>query len=305
MKKLLFLVGISLITVFSIPASGHVGDQVYPIYEIPTESLPDLHDGSLDDWRTIFPTPTLTEKDFISHPEVGEGSIIGAPDLAVNVYLGWYKPSNQLYVAVERWDDVYSNFFGGAYPGLGRWGSDYVEIMVDGDHSGGLYYFDLHAFETEDVHWRDMIQRQAQQYFATAWSEDQKLLYYNGADLPQAQWVVQPPFADAQGMIQNGAVHYSAIEFSLTPFDILRWESPSESAVSPLYTGKVIGINVALLDFDSSIDNPGLLHGYHTLSSERLTYTDASTFVDGILVGFPPATSMQVDSWARIKASFR
>ena len=29
---------------------AHVGDIVFPIYVLPTSDLPDLHDGSLEDW---------------------------------------------------------------------------------------------------------------------------------------------------------------------------------------------------------------------------------------------------------------
>ena len=46
-------------------ASAHVGDIVYPIYELPTSDLPDLHDGTLDDWEEVLPSASLDHNDFV------------------------------------------------------------------------------------------------------------------------------------------------------------------------------------------------------------------------------------------------
>ena len=38
---------------------AHVDDVVYPIYELPTADLPDLHDGRLEDWESTVPGASL------------------------------------------------------------------------------------------------------------------------------------------------------------------------------------------------------------------------------------------------------
>ncbi len=59
---------------------AHVGGKVYFLYELRDDELPDLHDGTLNDWKRLFPMPTLTDADFGSFDDIGEGASIGAPD---------------------------------------------------------------------------------------------------------------------------------------------------------------------------------------------------------------------------------
>ena len=33
--------------------SAHIGGLVFPIYEVPTSDLPDLRDGTLEDWEDV------------------------------------------------------------------------------------------------------------------------------------------------------------------------------------------------------------------------------------------------------------
>ena len=40
-------------------------DVIYPIWELPTRDLPDLHDGSLDDWESALPNASLNQSDFV------------------------------------------------------------------------------------------------------------------------------------------------------------------------------------------------------------------------------------------------
>ena len=106
----------SVVLVFLLPltVAAHVGDVLYPLYELRDNELPDLHDGSLEDWQALFSEPHLTDADLTSFPEVGDGAAIGAPDLAVDIYFGWNKTQNQVYAGFEVRDDVYIN----EYPGV-------------------------------------------------------------------------------------------------------------------------------------------------------------------------------------------
>ena len=84
---------------------GHVGSIIYPVYEIPTSDIPDLHDGTLEDWDDIVPGPSLTHQDF------GTGwandYILDAGDIAFRTYLAWHLGTQRLHCAIELVDDVY------------------------------------------------------------------------------------------------------------------------------------------------------------------------------------------------------
>ena len=108
---------------------------VFPIYEIPTQALPDVHGGSLDDWGAVAPEPSLTHNDF-GPLAVQDGAGIDLADLAYRCFLGWHSGAQTIWIGVERVDDVYINTYPGGEPG-NMWKHDGIEFMVDGDHSGG------------------------------------------------------------------------------------------------------------------------------------------------------------------------
>ena len=45
-------------------ASAHIGGLVFPIYEVPTGDLPDLRDGTLEDWEDVLPGTSLDHNSF-------------------------------------------------------------------------------------------------------------------------------------------------------------------------------------------------------------------------------------------------
>lgn len=138
----------------AVPARAHVGTTLYPIYELPTSRLPDLHDGSLEDWEEVLPGATVDYREFVSLSGVGDSAPIDVDDLAYRFFLAWHGATGRLYLACERIDDVYVNAYDGNPDDL--WQHDGIELMVDGDHSGGAY-----ASEAAN---RDLWHVQAQQY---------------------------------------------------------------------------------------------------------------------------------------------
>ena len=69
--------------VLVLAAEAVAAGPMYPIYEIPTGDLPDLHDGSLDDWEVAMPGTSLTHDDFASvASECGECAAVDVTDLA-------------------------------------------------------------------------------------------------------------------------------------------------------------------------------------------------------------------------------
>ena len=287
MKKIPLLVAMACLLVAT-PSPGHVpGARLYYIQEFLDHELPDLHDGSLADWESIFPQPTFTELSF--RPlEVGQRAAMVPPDLAVNVYLGWSETQNRLYAAIERLDDVYVNTYeGGDLTRL--WRHDSVELMVDGDHSGGPY----NGFSHDCGGWKPVAlleapwdpctypySFQAQQYVGIAQSPDGRLLRIH--EDRANDWVTVPPYADAGGFVEEGTPHRSVVEMMVTPFDELRWDDPEASLESALKVGKIIGLQVSIPDFD---EEPSVYHGFSNLEGQINSWRQADSFVDCILVG--------------------
>jgi hypothetical protein len=186
-----------------LPVKAHVGSNVAPIFELPSEDLPDIHDRSLDDWEDV------------------------ASSVAFAMWIS--RPSR-----VWRRETSTRLF---EYDG--------IELMVDGDHSGGQYAKFLGVSDAEQ---KDLTNFQAQQYFAIPESPDNNTLGYSGAG---TDWVVFPPYGDAGGFSDGReSPNTSIIELYLTPWDELDWRGPERSRATDLQPGKIIGIQISVPDFD-------------------------------------------------------
>ena len=256
---------------------------------------------------------TLDYRDF-EPIAVGEEAGVNTSDLAFRIFMVWNGTTQQLYLALEQFDDVYVNRyegdgnFNGESPFNGILIYDGLEFMVDGDHSGGAYNgFSEEAFS--EVERKQLVNAQAQHYSAVARAPDDRLLWNAG---PAQGWVDLPPYADAGGFQYGEAPSHSVIELALTPWDDLDWQGPEHSRPSALFADKVIGFHINIPDFDSQ---PGFYHGFHSLAGQSNTWRTADHFVDGLLVPcnwgdcgaapIPGITTVHTDSWGRIKASFR
>jgi len=303
MKKTLTMMLAGLFVVaYSGIASAHIGTVIYPIYELATADLPDLHDGTLQDWEDVLPGASLDHNAF-APLAVGDGAAIDPADLAYRVFFAWNSSDQRVYMAIERVDDVYINTYAGGDL-VNLWQFDSIEFMTDGDHTGGAYNgFSTEEYTAEEI--KVLTNYQAQQYVAIAEAPDNRLLGYQGAG---QGWVTVPPWADAGGFSFGESPNTSVIELAVTAWDELNWQGPELSKASPLYADKIVGFQISVPDFDVAA---GQYHGFHTLSGQPNTWRLAEMFVDGQLVpctggdcGAGP-TAVQSDSWARIKASFK
>jgi hypothetical protein len=286
-------------------ASAHIGGLVFPIYEVPTSDLPDLNDGTLEDWEDVLPGTSLDHNDF-APLNVSDGAGINPEDLAYRAFMSWHSAGQRLNMAIERVDDVYINTYeGGDLTGL--WRFDSIEFMTDGDHTGGAYNgFSADEYTADEI--KLLSNFQAQQYVAIAESPDGRTLGYQGSG---QGWVTLPPFADAGGFSFGESPNTSVIELSVTAWDELNWQGPELSRRSLLAAGRIVGFQISVPDFDTEA---GAYHGFHTLSGQPNTWRLAENFVDGELqpcdygdCGSAPGeiTAVAQDSWGRIKASLR
>ncbi|MFP6647017.1 MAG: hypothetical protein VCF24_26165 [Candidatus Latescibacterota bacterium] len=293
MRFLICFSVLALFLGFATGASAHIGEKVYLIFEIADADLPDIaFDGSIDDWEDVVGPPSLITTDFFQDPTVGAGAQYDPADLDYRIWLAWNQTGNHLYGAVDRLDNVYINEYAGGNPGA-TWQQDSVEFMVDGDHSGGSYNRNNEDLSDEDK--KRHFNAQAQKYNFTFDVPDERWGGYPGG----AAWANELPYLSAFGRSTGTNPTRSILEFYVTPFDDLVL-SEDDSQVSPLTPGKVIGLQIAMPDYDTA---PLDYQAYHTLSGQAATFRFAERFVDARLVGADGATAVEDASWARIKAA--
>ena len=72
----------AMVLAFSSGSSAHIGGAVYPIYELPSEDLPDLNDATLEDWEDVLVGTSLDQNDF-QPLNVADGAGINTEDLCL------------------------------------------------------------------------------------------------------------------------------------------------------------------------------------------------------------------------------
>ncbi|NKB68092.1 MAG: hypothetical protein GKR89_13605 [Candidatus Latescibacteria bacterium] len=292
------------------PGSGHVGGEPVPVLEFAPDQVPDVHDGSLADWERAWgglepaytksdARPLNTAADFGLHPL----------DLEFNWYFGWSAAANRLYFAAQVFDDIYLRPEGLDIESHAFF-YDSLELMVDGDHSGGWYSgFTARSYPGEVSPAEDslMTNLQAQHYsLFPPWPRPAGIAAYSHG----AGWVDRPPYAEVGGGVVPGAAAAGSlakrtqylVEGYVTVWDSLVWHSPDESRPSQLAPGRIVGVQISVSDCDTQ---PGNCHGYFTLAGAQNAWRHAFQFVDVELVASPRPSAVQDDSWARIKASFK
>ena len=284
---------------------GHIGDRVYPFYEI-TEELRetiDLTDGSVEDWEEVGP-PTLTLLDFFVTGPSSSNIQRDPGDLDIQIWLGWMKSPPRIYVAAIRADNDYVN----EYPDIDgdMMIHDSISLGVDGDHSGGSLFDEGGERETGEA--RLMQNKQAQLYSALPEvPEGSSVQSFLSPMWKWLVWPTEPPFSLGGGAVAGENPFVSITEFYVTPFDLFVSTSPEESVESELYAGKTIGFRLFMFDRDSA---PGLYWAMYDLHSDPRIEFDRE-FNDGILLGADDLSGLDAgdgsvvkpDSWARIKAS--
>ena len=213
-------------------AHAHVGDEIYPFLELLDEDLEriDLTDGSVEDWLEVLGEPSLTASDFhwLNYP-------YDPSELDFRIWLAWHQGSNTVWIAMERFDDLYFNRYdGGGHGARLLWDSS-IAFMVDGDHTGGKYA-ELYGPDCERCTPELVLayNRQAQRWMAIAEAPDGEFLDYDGF----SEWVVREPYAVAGGGVIGQRPATTVVEFKVTPFDDLIYDDEDASEVSQLHPGK-------------------------------------------------------------------
>ena len=136
-RSLMLLIAIGLVCGLTGGASAHIGERVFLLFEATEDDLGDidLRDGTVEDWEDVFGEPSWTPTDLYQDPTIGDGAQYDPADLDYRIWAGW-STSGHIWYAMDRIDNVY---FGREYDGASPWNYDAIEIMIDGDHTGGDY----------------------------------------------------------------------------------------------------------------------------------------------------------------------
>ena len=287
-------------------AHAHVGDEIYPFFELLDEDLDriDLTDGSVEDWLEVVGEPSLTALDFYWGYE---GELEYDPsEVDLRIWLAWNQGSSTVWIAMERFDNLYFNLYDGDEPWeMQLWDSS-IRFFVDGDHTGGEYSYLLGRY-CEECTAEQVLEdhRQAQQWMAIAEAPDGEQLFHLGA----SEWVAREPYAAAGGGVIGESPATTVTEFKVTPFDDLIYNDEDASEASQLYPGKTIGFQITTNDNDDTQWKDGYGRKiYLSLSGRLEALTDADFFVDGLLIGagedpslYDDRSAVEPSSWGRIK----
>jgi hypothetical protein len=287
---------------------AHIGERIFPIPEIKDVALEsiDLHNGDLEDWADVGLYPTLMPTDFFTMSTVGgqPGAPYDPDDLDYEIWLGWNGSTSRLYFGWTRVDDAFVNEYAGGnlngYQSSGYKHDGFFHLQVDGDHSGGNFSAYADPSWTEDERLLNN-NRTAQHYMGITDTPDGKHLGYMGTGF---DWVMEPPYADGFGITIGSGPAISTMECFVTLFDDLIWNSPELSKPSVLSTGKIIGLNIEIPDFE---DGPMIYSGHHRLiePEDALPWAFSEHFVDARLISTQDETSVESTAWGRIKAAFQ
>ena len=300
------LLSLALVLACTARASAHVGDEIYFFYELRDADLEriDLTDGSVEDWLEVVGEPSLTARDFFWRNYRYDPS-----EVDFRIWLAWHQGSSTLWIAMERFDDLYFNLYDGDKPWeMQLWDSS-LRFLVDGDHSGGEYSY-LLGWQCQECTPDQVLEdnRQAQDWMAIAETPDGEHLFHDGA----SEWVVGEPYAAAGGGVFGESPATTVTELKVTPFDDLIYNDEAASEASRLYPGKIIGFGMVTIDNDDTKYRDGYGRKIAmTLWGEIKAKRNADLLFDGLLVGagkdpsLYDGSAVAPSSWGRIKASFR
>ena len=274
------------------------------IWQWPANQVPVL-DGDLSEWSVIPDDYTFTTDEAVAQFTPGDAFVTSdVPDLAsidFSVTPSYVNGGTRLYYGYERFDDKWTS-------------DDDIEIVIDGDHSGGTFWTEEGMSDEEAARAKG---RQAQIYHIFA--DDGFRLdgdRWNWFWMTGADWHEQPPWSDigyqyegTPGSFQEVSLQ---VEFYQTVFDDFNWQDPEGSVQHTLVEGDIIGHATHVWEFDGTEETyrqEGCECGANwSENAAGESFGDASFLADYLLDSVQEdllPTAVEEDSWGSIKASVR
>ena len=293
------LIALCLTVGFAFSAWSHVPeDQVLLAFQFPAGAEPTL-DGDLSEWAVV-------PEDYWIGPEYYTSTTgekwTDLSSLNSKIIVGYSASQDRLYMHYELFDNFRKRDVSGiesSPPPL----PDTIELSVDGDHGGERSWAD----EAEDrgrfaqnIHFRlPDIDPASVNNEETAW-----YWFWHS----QATWAGNPPYADqgytSDSVVLNAADVTSYAEWMMTLWDNLQWDDPDGSVVHDFVEGEIIGLNWMIGDYDNMDNNEAI---QYVLNGEGTYWETSAVATDFLLAPLEEVdfgTSVEAESWGRVKAAF-
>jgi hypothetical protein len=239
-------------------------NEVFKIFQFPPNMIPTI-DGKTNDWNIVPDSYIIGSDQLVDdmHNHTNDPS-----HLKARVKVGWVKGLNRLYFLYEA-DKAYWDF---SQPDLHN---DTLEVVVDGDLSGGPLIADFATNENVLGQWGAYMTlqgTQAQNYHIFTPAENKDWCMYWG---PQ-QWLKDLPYANHayNYSFRPGQPGHLVTEFWITPFDYAAPEGPARSTETVLTENKIIGLSWVVIDYDDP-NSGGTNYGFWNLSRHHRMYGNA------------------------------
>jgi hypothetical protein len=244
----------------------------FKVFQFPHDAIPRI-DGKLDDWAMV-PDSYVYDTSYLNDTKDGHGTDIDPGDLDVKVTVGWVKGLNRLYFRYEAYDDFWD--FGRFNPK--GYLNDILEIVVDGDMSGGPFILNPNLVPSQPSDPTDPVVvenytrfsgNHAQNYHIytppvnNAW-----VLVWGGQP-----WISEFPYSNVayDYDFQHGESGKLIMELWITAFDHAPYEGPQRAVESHLVENEFIGVSWSILDFDGDARD-----GHYNLAHDVNMVKDAS-----------------------------
>ncbi len=235
----------------------------FRIYQFEPDRMPRI-DGDAADWAMV-PESYVVGTDQLK--DTVRGTKNDPANLDVRLKVGWVKGLNRLYFLYEAYD----NYWDFGMPGMHN---DILEIMIDGDASGGP----ITAIADPSVKhrsWEGYLMQgvQAQNYhvFTPAVGKNWAMVW--GCQ----PWALEFPWSNAADSysFRHGEAGRYTLEFWITPFDHAPLEGPERAQISELKEGATVGLSWVVLDYDDEKAGRNGYRSFNNLSDSTRVHSDA------------------------------
>ena len=282
------------------------------LFQWPAGLEPTL-DGDLSEWDIV---PEDYYVPFESHYEyyLGLGHENDESNLSFRVVGSWSAGTNRLYLMMERFDNLWVRTgFGQTAAGDDSW-----EIMIDADHGGDRHFALPDDYEDEDERQRNQGRfAQNAHYVWPDMPDANRAVGWKWFFNSKSTWHDVPPWGDygfqLDGEVNSGEAT-ARIEVMTIAWDDFHWVGPDESLVHTFTEGNTIGLGWVVHDIDNTAeDNGGASAGGWGINPNIQMWFDCVNCSDFLLAPMDPrvdfssvetGTSVEEDSWGRIKAAY-
>jgi len=280
-----------LLVLFAMTVACHVASAHFPegvtylAVQFPDSHIPTI-DGDLSDWDLVPDAYRIVTEDMYEQlAGMGKaGTGVDLSDMTILLMVGWNESTNLLYTGAQTFDNVHMVLRPAGDPSL-MWQQDDLEIMIDIDHSGGLYAGFSGLTEEEN---KRQVGAQATQICVAYPNADG----INSHVFMAATWAGDPPYS-LEGYNYEGedlGEGTTTYELAIVPWVDLNWMGPDQGIVGDLEEGQIVGLQYSFGDFDDP-ETPTQYHAFWTVSGQDETFKRAERFADFLL------TSMDYTIW--------